>query len=246
MHTGKDSADTDQTMTLPRRYWLDSDNSLQMAPVAEIESLRFDHRSVESMDIPANSETLLDGIGGKAVEIRAVIEPGAAREVGLYVLRSQDGAERTRISLYPSDHRRFDTSSLQIDVSESSLSGDVWARSSEIGPISLSGGEPLDLRIFIDRSVIEVFANDRQCLTLRVYPERDDSCGVSVFSRGSDARLLSLGLLADALNLAGAEGFGGTLIRRESAYDAGVASAAVCAMASNFSVISGSSSSSGT
>ena len=192
MHTGKDSHDTDQTMTLPRHYWLDSKNALQMAPVAEIESLRFDHRSVESMDIPTNSETTLDGIGGKAVEIRAVIDPRAAREVGLYVLRSPDGAERTRISLYPNDHRRFDTGSLQIDVSESSLSGDVWARSSEIGPIVMSEGEPLELRVFIDRSVIEVFANDRQCLTLRVYPERDDSRGVSVFARGSDARLLSL------------------------------------------------------
>ena len=101
MHTGKELHDTDETMTLPRHYWLDSDNSLQMAPVAEIESLRFDHRSVEPMDIPANSDTPLDGIGGKAVEIRAVIDPGAAREVGLYVLRSPDGAERTRISLYP-------------------------------------------------------------------------------------------------------------------------------------------------
>ena len=193
MHTGKDSHDTDQTMTLPRHYWLDSKNALQMAPVAEIESLRFEPRSVESMEIPANSETTLDGIGGKAVEIRAVIDPRAAREVGLYVLRSPDGAERTRISLYPNDHRsRSDTCSLQIDVSESSLSGDVWARSSEIGPFVMSEGEPLELRVFIDRSVIEVFANDRQCLTLRVYPERDDSRGVSVFARGSDARLFSL------------------------------------------------------
>ena len=192
MHTGKETQDTDQTMTLPRHYSLDSKNALQMAPVSEIESLRFDHRPVEPMDIPANSETTLDGIGGKAVEIRAVIDPRAAREVGLYVLRSPDGAERTRVSLFPNDHRRFDTGSLQIDVSESSLSGDVWARSSEIGPIVMSEGEPLELRVFIDRSVIEVFANDRQCLTVRVYPERDDSRGVSVFSRGADAKLLSL------------------------------------------------------
>ena len=56
----------------------------------------------------------------------------------------------------------------------------------------MSEGEPLELRVFIDRSVIEIFANDRQCLTLRVYPERDDSRGVSVFARGADARLLSL------------------------------------------------------
>ena len=192
MHMGRDAADTDETMTLPRRYWLDSENSLMMAPVDEVESLRFDRRFVAQMDIPANSEIPLDGIGGKAVEIRATLAPGSAREVGLYVLRSPDGAERTRVSLYPNDHRRFGTSSLQIDVSESSLAPGVWPRSPEIGPLELPSGEPLELRIFIDRSVIEVFANDRQCLTLRVYPQREDSRGVSLFARGADARLLSL------------------------------------------------------
>ena len=167
------------------------DDSLMMAPVDEVESLRFDHRSVGPTYIVPNSEVPLAGIGGQAIEIRATIAPEEAREVGLYVLRSPNGAERTRISIYPNDHRRFDTSSLQIDVSESSQSGLVWARSPEIGPLKLSDGEPLELRVFIDRSVIEVFANDRQCLTVRVYPHQL-SRGVSLFARGGGARLLSL------------------------------------------------------
>ena len=92
-----------------------------MSVAGDVESLRHDHRQVEPMDIPANEEVVLDGIGGKAVEIQATIEPGNAREVGLYVLRSPDGAERTRISLYPQDNRRFEMSSLQIDGAEASL-----------------------------------------------------------------------------------------------------------------------------
>lgn len=76
-------------------------------------------------------------------------------------------------------------------MSESSQSGLVWARSSEVGPLKLSEGEPLELRVFIDRSIIEVFANDRQCLTVRVYPHQL-SRGVSLFARGGGARLLSL------------------------------------------------------
>ena len=192
VHTGRDADDTDEMMTLPRHYWLDSTNSLQMSPVPGLESLRSIHRSVNSIEIPANSEVLLDGIGGKALEIRATIELGSAREVGLYALRSTDGTERTRISLYQSDHRQFEASSLQIDVSESSLRSDVWARSAEVGPISMNKGEPLELRIFVDRSIIEVFANNRQCLTVRVYPERDDSRGLSLFARGGNAKLISL------------------------------------------------------
>ena len=42
--------------------------------------------------------------------------------------------------------------------------------------------------MFVDRSVIEVFANDRQCLTQRIYPARADSLGVALFSSGGNAR----------------------------------------------------------
>lgn len=188
---GKPPAGWDDIMSLPRHYWLADGGTLGMAVAGDVESLRYDHRQVEPMSISANSEVLLDGVGGKTVEIQATIEPGNAREVGLYVLRSSDGAERTRISLYPQDNRRFDTGSLQIDGAEASLSPDVFARTPEQGPIKMAQDEPLRLRIFIDRSIVEVFANDRQCLTLRVYPQREDSAGVSVFARGSSARLAS-------------------------------------------------------
>jgi sucrose-6-phosphate hydrolase SacC (GH32 family) len=31
------------------------------------------------------------------------------------------------------------------------------------------------LRVFVDRSVVEVFVNGKQCVALRVYPGRNDS-----------------------------------------------------------------------
>ena len=66
---------------------------------------------------------------------------------------------------------------------------DVMARPEEVAPFKLGEGEPLRLRVFIDKSVVEVFANGRQCLALRVYPGREDSVGVSVRAQGSDAVL---------------------------------------------------------
>ena len=69
-------------------------------------------------------------------------------------------------------------------------------------PFSLAEGERLRLRVFVDRSIVEVFANDRACLTSRVYPRvgaslcgdgvRPDSLGVNVASWGGGARLVSL------------------------------------------------------
>ena len=189
---GKEFQGWDNLMTLPRHFSLRGDNSLRIEPVTEVETLRLDHRSVAPQDIPANSVVPLEGIGGKAMEIRAVIEPRAAREVGLYVLRAPDGAEQTRISLFRDNHIRLGLSSLQIDVSASSLRGDVRARTPETGPLRLDDGEPLRLRIFVDRSILEVFANGRQCLTVRAYPGREDSTGVSLFARGAAAKLVSL------------------------------------------------------
>ena len=73
--------------------------------------------------------------------------------------------------------RRANPGWLQIDPARSPR----WRRdvhpppAGDRGRWTLAADEALHLRIFIDRSIIEVFANDRQCLTLRVYPERADS-----------------------------------------------------------------------
>ena len=180
-------------MTLPRHYWLAEDNTLRMAPVPELNALRHDEQTRGPLEIPANEELLLEGVGGQAIEIEAVIDPGDALEFGLKVLRSPDGAEETRISWYPWQYgRRANPGWLQIDPARSSLATDVHPRPPETGPLTLVEGEALHLRIFIDRSIIEVFANDRQCLTLRVYPSRADSRGISLFSRGRSAQLRSL------------------------------------------------------
>ena len=68
----------------------------------------------------------------------------------------------------------------------------MHGRPPEQGPLELAPDEALHIRIFIDRSIIEVFANDKQCLTLRVYPSRADSAGVTLFARGGAAQLRSL------------------------------------------------------
>ncbi len=190
---GRDPRGWYDIMSLPRHYWLAEDDTLRMAPVPELEGQRFDGVQVAAQEIAANSEQLLENVSGQAIEIEAVIEPGAAREVGLTVLRSPDGAEQTRISFFTALHdRRANPGWLQIDTSQSTLAGDVHGRPPEQGPLDIDADEALHLRIFIDRSIIEVFANDVQCLTLRVYPSRADSAGVSLFARGGAAQLRSL------------------------------------------------------
>ena len=43
--------------------------------------------------------------------------------------------------------------------------------------------------MFVDRSVVEVFANDRQAAVRRIYPSRPDSTGVALFATVGEAKV---------------------------------------------------------
>mgnify|MGYP003525609678 CR=1 FL=1 len=43
-------------------------------------------------------------------------------------------------------------------------------RGLELHRVELDEGEPLELRVLLDHSVLEVYANRRVCLSTRVYP----------------------------------------------------------------------------
>jgi beta-fructofuranosidase len=199
MNQGRPASGWNQIMTLPRRLCVTSSGSLQMTPAGDVESLRRDHVQVERRTIAANRETVLEDVGGRSIEIVAEIDTAGAPAVELGVLRSPDGEECTRIVLYRErgyrnrdDHREVPDSVISIDTSRSSTLPDALSRPPESAPVFLSPDENLRIRVFVDRSVVEVFVNDRQCAAVRVYPGRPDSTGLSVRPAGRDIELLSM------------------------------------------------------
>ncbi len=207
MNPGKPTKGWNQIMTLPRRLTYAADDKLaplRIQPAGDIESLRYDHRRVGEMNLPANEEVVLGNIQGSAMEIVAEIDPKKSPMVEMSVLRSPDRREATRIMFFKSRgyrHREYGRTSasarrysslITIDSSYSSVLPDVLSRAPETAPVILTGNEPLRLRVFVDRSVVEVFVNGRQCVAMRVYPGLADSVGVSLRSQGRDAVLESL------------------------------------------------------
>jgi len=93
---------------------------------------------------------------------------------------------------------------ITIDTTYSSTLPDAASRPPEIAPVYIGKDEPLKLRVFLDRSVIEVFANGKQCVAVRLYPGREDSLGVSLRAQGRDAVLTSLDAWQMKPKLAGA------------------------------------------
>ena len=196
-----------QIMTLPMRLTLAPPGDvdpLRIEPAGDIESVRGKHQHVDTLKLPANREVVLEAVQGKSMEIVAEIDPKRAQMVELNVLRSPKGEEVTRIAFYKDRgyrHREFGkghklakqlSSVISIDNSRSSILPDVQSRPPETAQLMLGRNEPVRLRVFIDRSVVEVFVNGRQYVALRVYPGRKDSVGVSLRARGQDATLKSL------------------------------------------------------
>lgn len=198
MNPAKPTKGWNQIMTLPRRLTLVDRDELAIEPAGEVESLRGDHRRVEAMTLAANQEFVLEGIQGNAMEIVAELDPRGAPLVEMNVLRSPDKEEFTRIAFFRDrgyrerSEKGRQLSSITIDTSYSSQLPDVRSRAPETAPVFLDKGEPLRLRVFVDRSVVEVFVNGRQCAAVRVYPGREDSLGVSLRAQGQDAELKSL------------------------------------------------------
>lgn len=76
---------------------------------------------------------------------------------------------------------------MEIDTSSSTLSGDVAIHPAEGQELFLAPDEPIDLHIFVDKSIVEVFAGNKAVVSVRAYPSREDSRTVSVLSKGRDA-----------------------------------------------------------
>ena len=72
------------------------------------------------------------------------------------------------------------------------LPGGVVAASGFGDLYGLGPDGTLTLRVFLDHSVIEVYANRTACITGRIYPSRLDSLGIDVFAEGGGVRLSSL------------------------------------------------------
>ena len=192
-----------QIMSLPRRLTLAAKTPLlsgrggegrfRVEPAGDVESLRYDHQHIDTMKLPANQEVVLRSVRGNAMEILAEIDSNGAPMVEMNVLRSPNKEEFTRIAfLRNRGYRGAGNSQIVIDSSYSSLLPDVQSRAPEMGPLSIGEDEPLKLRVFIDKSIVEVFLNGKQCVAVRVYPNREDSVGISLRCQGRDAEVKSL------------------------------------------------------
>jgi beta-fructofuranosidase len=178
-------------MSLPRVLSLAKNGALQINPPEEVKAIRLNEVQENNMVLEANAELTLKA-KGKSIELKIEMIGGDTAPYGVKVFCSPDGKEETAIIYDPLKKQ------LVINFIKSSVKGPVKMPSHAMFgapvdgfpekvseqrvPFELGKDETLQLDIFLDRSIIEVFANGRQCVTQVVYPELENSTNVKVFS----------------------------------------------------------------
>jgi sucrose-6-phosphate hydrolase SacC (GH32 family) len=120
----------------------------------------------------------LTSLRGDMLHITAELAPGSGR-TGIKLRRSPAGEEETLL------YYDAATQTLSIDRTKSGNNSSLYSNLGIQGGLLDLGGQNLKLDIYLDKSMVEVYANDRRAITSRVYPFRADSLGVQVWAEGN-------------------------------------------------------------
>jgi beta-fructofuranosidase len=157
--------------SLPRELSLSDEGTMLIKPLRELEKLRSDEKTMKDITVKSDTTHVLEGISGDTMELEIVLDAPTAKEFGIKVLCDQDG------------NRGF------------TIASGMGKKTLTVGyikpPFDMKEGEDLTLRIFIDKNMIEVFANDRQAaVAWHDYDPKD--LHVGLFSKGGELKCKSL------------------------------------------------------
>ena len=156
---------------LPRELELPADGVLRIRPLRELASLRHDEKSWAELTVKDATEHALDGLAGDAVELELTFASPLPTECGLHLLADESGQDG--ISIITGAGRK----SLKVGTIEA--------------PFEVRRDEDLTLRVFIDKNLVEVFANDRQAAVFAHRQIRENP-NVRLFAKGGDAAVQSI------------------------------------------------------
>ena len=172
-------------MSLPVVISLAGDgNTVCYEPASELEALRRDPQEHVGITIGADTELPIPEIRGACLELEIEIESLGATAFGLKLRCAPDGSEETVVSL------SLEPAAVEIDYQRASrrddlaYAQDLWVQSA---PFDFEQENRANLRIFLDQSVIEVFAGNQRYIAQRIFPTHPEALGLTLFSRGGPA-----------------------------------------------------------
>jgi len=154
--------------SLPRELELPEDGILRIKPLRELASLRYDEKSEKNITVRKDGTYVLKQVVGDTVEMKVQFKSPRAKEFGVDVFCDENGENGLRIAVV--------AESKQLRI------GTVNA------PFELKQGEDMTLRVFIDKNLVEIFANDRQAVAF-AHKRTHALANTRLFSNGSDSQV---------------------------------------------------------
>jgi fructan beta-fructosidase len=168
--------------TLMLRRYADGLRLVQR-PVREMESLRREKVRIVNASVSEASQKIRDaGTKGEVYEFEAELQPGQAGEIGFRLRKSKDA--ETVLG--------FDAAHSEVYV-DRTRSGEVSFSKDFPGRYSaqVAQNASVKLRVFVDRSSVEVFVNDgERVFSDRIYPP-PGSDGIELFAKKAGGRVVS-------------------------------------------------------
>jgi len=162
----------DGIQSLPRELALLKDGILRIRPLRELDKLRYEEQTESNISVKRGIAYPLKHVASDALELELQFRAPSAKEFGIDVLCDKNGKNGLRIALNAKDK------TLKV--------GPVRA------PFTLQDGEDLTLRVFIDKNLVEVFANDRQAVMHAPKLLSLENTGARLFSVDSDVQVDSV------------------------------------------------------
>lgn len=177
-----------ECFTMPQVLSVDSQDNLFIRPFDGYQAFRKEKKTLSNVVVPANKEVQLKGISGDAMEIDMEFD-GSTPNFEIKVLADPKQKEYTSLTFYRDagliSQRGGSSWRMVLDHSHGSLSDQFVPRTPEIADFAYGENESLKVKIFIDKTIVEVFVNDQSWVMLRTYPILKESTNVFVKAFGN-------------------------------------------------------------
>jgi beta-fructofuranosidase len=156
--------------SIPRVLTL-RDHRVWQEPIPELQVLRGRGSEYKNLAVAPESANRLRNVKGDAMEIRATFRPGTAQRFGVRV-RTSATDPKTALTVW------FDAKGRTFGAKNVSMESD------------LKPGDPVTMRIFVDRSIVEVYVNGHANTTSAFHDPAAQ--GIDLFAEGGTCMLESL------------------------------------------------------
>ena len=163
------------------RIWNLKDGKICQSPHPVMEELRRAHKTFVRQPL-SDDEPLMISSEGHQMEIDATFYPADARKFGFTLCKNPDNNEYTQI------YYDADSQELVVDQTHSSQRRGIPLRVRKDSYV-LDTSEPVNIRLYVDGSVVEGFINGEDAFTTRIFPSDVKSSQVELFANGKDSEV---------------------------------------------------------